>query len=394
VPSAEEIARSRLARLPRQPNLVLQGGLRGLSTTIREGDQIIQPGVALWVDATTGAVRNHTLLTAPVDSYDEVEAVTEALVEALETPMITSGGEPALPGRIVVDSPVLAEALRSFLQPLRVKVESAQLLPEFEEVFDRLNSYVGEQHQPFGWDVSPSLVQPLFRAAAAFNRHAPWRYMDDYPPVAVALGKDGPQGNAKTLYGCVLGARAEVFGIAFYFSRAGLVRTMRAADELLGDEAIFDAVRAELLSELEREGVPVDDLPPALLDASAEALLSEQFTPEVPLPLENSLAVYFDPADETEPSYLAWIEERRLPLPASGDIPAFFRTSRGDEVRLPEEREVRAMTLALEATTGFLREHRRRIERLMKSPFLPEDVLSATVRVSGDREIEVTWPGD
>jgi hypothetical protein len=30
----------------------------------------------------------------------------------------------------------------------------------------------------------------------------------------------------------------------------------------------------------------------------------------------------------------------------------------------------------------------------MKSPFLPEDVLSATVRVSGDREIEVTWPGD
>src|SRR5579864_3851208 len=100
MPGSMKAAQDRLARLTREPDLVLEGTIRELSTMIREGDRIVQPAVALWVDATTGTVRKHALLSAPPSSPEAVTIGVDALIEALVSPSVTSGGTPALPGRI------------------------------------------------------------------------------------------------------------------------------------------------------------------------------------------------------------------------------------------------------------------------------------------------------
>ena len=50
-------ALNRLARLPRLPDLVLEGGKRPLGIYMREGGETIQPQVALWVDAGSSFIR-------------------------------------------------------------------------------------------------------------------------------------------------------------------------------------------------------------------------------------------------------------------------------------------------------------------------------------------------
>lgn len=394
VPGNGKTARARLAELRRQPGLALEGGVRELSTTVQERDRIIRPSVALWVDAETGTVRNHTLLSVPIDSGEAITMAVEALVEALASPSASSGGTPALAGRISVDSPALAAALRPLLRPLGVKLALTTRLPLLEEAFTSLDSYLEGFREPFAWKLDRSLLLPLYRAAAGFVRQMPWEYMADYPPIVVSLGADGPQRNVKTLYGCVLGAAATVFGIAFYFSRAGLERTIRDGEDPLfaGDDgAAFTA--DDLIAELRRRGAPVDEIPPEILQEALSELTAEAESLLESPPLENTIVVYFDTAEDSDETYLAWIEQQRLPLASEDDVPTFVRTTLNGEARLPGKREVVAMTLALEAVNGFLARHRSRIEHLTAGSFVLSELLKATVAVTGDRTIEVSWQG-
>lgn len=392
-------SQDRLAGLPREQGLVLEGTIRQLSTKIREGDRVVQPAVVLWVDATKGTVRNHTLLSAPIFSEAAIATVIESLVAALASPSVTSGGTPALAGHISVDSPELAAALQPLLEPLGVELQFVNSLPMVEDAFISLDSYLEENREPFVWELDHSLLFPLYQAAAKLARRAPWTYLADYPPFAVALGNEGPQGNVKTLYGCVLGGQQTMFGIAFYFSRAGLQRTLDAAEEPMEpfpEGVVPQAMQDELMETLRRQGAPIDAIPPEILKAAVEELVTGAGDLLEPVPpMENTLVLYFDPAEEIDEIYLAWIEELGLPLASQEYVPTFVRTYQDGETRLPNVREVRGMTHALDAIDGFIESHQHTLQRVSSSPFLPDKGwLTTMVQVVGNREIEVVWPGD
>jgi hypothetical protein len=184
-----------------------------------------------------------------------------------------------------------------------------------------------------------------------------------------------------------------VQGIAFYYSLAGLDRAVDtgnvlfAADELL--DAEVDSAMNGLIAELRRSGAPVDQIPPDMLRAAVTELAAEMEAEEEP-PRENALAMYFDTAEESDPTYLEWLQERDLSLASRNAVPSFVRTRRNGEPRLPTDREMRALTLALQAVNGFLSRFRRRLA----TPFVSFEPLVSEVKVPTGQSLEVRWPGD
>ena len=86
-PEPTSIARARLAALPRRTGLVMTGGKRALGIAIREGNQTIQPQIALWLDAESGFVFA-TQIINPLESGDSgVREALDALVDAMTAPI-------------------------------------------------------------------------------------------------------------------------------------------------------------------------------------------------------------------------------------------------------------------------------------------------------------------
>jgi hypothetical protein len=106
--------------------------------------------------------------------------------------------------------------------------------------------------------------------------------------------------------------------------------------------------------------------------------------------LQDALALYFEDVREADPTYLEWMKRQGLTVPARGNVPMFWRIRRRGDPRPPNEREVRALTLALEATNGFLSRHRRELAR----DIFPYEPLVAAIPTPTGREIQVQWPGD
>jgi len=391
----------RLARLPRRPELRIEGGIRPLSVYVREGDTVVRPAVALWLESQMGLVRSHRVLIPQASPDNGLTDAVDALAAALASPSASAGGplgQPGLPASVRVDDAALADRVRALLDPLDVPTELVSSLPLVDEAAASLDAHLGGQPdapppQPFTWDIDPALLPALYEAAAAYARRAPWEYMADNPPIGVGLASDGPQRNVRTLYACILGAAGMVQGIAFYYSLAGLDRAVDtgdvlfAADELL--DAEVDSAMSGLIGELRRSGAPVDQIPPDVLRAAVTELASDMEAEEEPL-RENALAMTFDTAEESDPMYLEWLQERDLSLASRNAVPSFVRTRRNGEPRLPTDREVRALTLALQAVNGFLSRFRRRLA----TPFVSLDPLVTEVKVPTGQSLEVRWPGD
>jgi hypothetical protein len=138
-----------LARLPRDPALVLAGGLLSLGHWGAG-----EPMLALWLDADTGCVRSLVVSAADCGPDDCVGMALEALAEACLHPADTPADVlssrprsvcllPRLPGRVQVNHPTLAEAARALLAPLGVAVEHAEILPIFDQACARVCAVVG-----------------------------------------------------------------------------------------------------------------------------------------------------------------------------------------------------------------------------------------------------------
>ena len=384
----------RLAGLERQDDFVVEGGIRPLSVHVLDDGHEVQPAVALWLDARTGLARSYRMFIPESETDGGLSQAITGLVDALSNPLNTSSSQPALPSRIRVDDPVLAEAVRALLEPSAVEVESVSTLPLMDEALASLESYLEEvnRSQPFVWDVDPAVLLPLYQAAAGYARRAPWDYMNDNPPFAVTLGDAGPQRNVRTLYGCVLGSARMVRGIAFYYSRAAVERAMETGGALLDSdqtlEEMLGASTDEIVTELRRHGLPVDDLPPEALRAALSDMAA-MVEAAGGVQLEDALVVDFESTEEDDPTYLEWLQERKLAIASRDLLPTFTRTRRRGEPSLPTEREARALTLALEAVNGFLSRFRRRLA----TPFVTWEPLVTEVKVSDGRQVKVRWPG-
>lgn len=385
---------AQLATLPRRSELVIVGGKRPLGLYIRENKQAVQPQVALWVEADIGFVRAVQLINPSESSDDGITESLQLLVEALARPVATPttiplpSPEPGLPARIVVNDPALAEAARHLLAPLDIPIEYAEHLPDFEDAFRGLSAAMGAKMdggegppEPFEWEIAEDLLPPLYKAAASYWRRSPWRYMGSDLPIAIELGSHGPQPDVETLYAVVLGNAGEVFGTVFYYSLEAFERTLQhgearmereAAEEATGEQARkADTELDDLIEMMRQAGAPVDEVPPeALRDMLASMMKAQGLSledeeasgpadeEEYLEAIEDCLLLYIDPEEDSDPTYLEWLADHKLKYPSRGAVPSFHRLVAHSGPVRPDEREVRALTQAIEALNQFFSAHR------------------------------------
>jgi hypothetical protein len=393
---------------PEQPAQVIEGGIRPLPVQVEDG---VQPLAALWVDGQTGMVLNYALVDPRQSPDNGTTEALAALEQALESPLL---GQSA-PSLYVPGAPAPAQGSRRSRRSIVVRTDSrlaavAQLrlarfnasveahsdLPLFSLAFEELAQSLAdaEPSEPFSWEIDEALLPPLFQAAADYARRTPWDFMLDHPPFAVALGPQSPLPGVETLYGSVLGAGGEVFGVAYYLSldeyREAL-QTGVAMEDDAPEHELDDQELATMVDQLRRLGAPVDNVPPELLRG-----MLQEFTggdvPDEP-PRQESLVCFFDSEDETDPSYIEWLEEHGMTFDDEEEIPMFLRAGHQFDPRPPTAQEVQALTLALDATNQFLAAHQRTLRRHPYS--LPTSGLHHTAQVGAgqhDQPIEVDWP--
>ena len=436
----------RLDTLPRDPSLVIEGGVRPLGVFVRENKRNMQPRMALWLDGESGVVRANRVI-APSETGDEDDDADMGMLEALEALQTAMTGpftpalplslsaeplsefeirrnekqaakqralQPGLPGLVRVNDERLAEAARALIEPLGVSVEYVEDMPAFEDAFSTLSEAMGASPdatppEPFAWDIDAALVPPLFKAAAGLWRRAPWEYLPDHPPIAVELGPYGPQDETQTMYVSVLGGAGEVLGLALYYSAEGLRRTLEQAESLLDEMEessktdapsvdILDAELDQMLTLLRQSGFPIDMIPPeqarevvrdALVVGMGAAETSD--TQEPFTLIEDALTLFFESAEEIDPTYLEWLDERRINYSSRDGIPQIYRMKHGAEPSAPTARETRAVTLVVEAINQFVSAHNSKLD----SAEAPNEALSldASVALGSDKiPVRVVFP--
>lgn len=411
MPRAKRSANTRSHRddLPRLPDLTIVGGKRPVGIWVREGGQTVRPQVAIWLDPETGFIRA-TNVIGPADSADGgLNEALDALETAFTGPFLTPPNpppgpgakrrrgnqptpppaiQPGLPARVIVNDPALAEAARARLAPRGVPVECVDSLPAFDEAYQSLAQALGADDsagppEPFSWAIDPAPLPALYQAATDYARRKAWEYLPDYPPIVVTLGEHGPEPGVDTLYACVMGGGGIVEGLACYYSLDALARALQAGATLPENDELLDAA----IAELRQAGVPVDDVPPeALRDLIAGFLpaLAEDGADleEAGLrTVQDSLVLLLSERDESDPTYLEWLAERKLKVDARRGVPSFVRTFPGGDTRAPNEREAVALTLAIEAVNQFAAAHKR----VLSGSLLPLQALTQTARVTLER---------
>jgi hypothetical protein len=111
---------------------------------------------------------------------------------------------------------------------------------------------------------------------------------------------------------------------------------------------------------------------------------------EPPEVFDNALVFFLEDRDESDPTYLEWLAAHELKY-TRHIVPFFLRTAPGSTPRQPNEREVRALTLAIEALAQFFKAY----ERVLHGPFLPMQGLryQATVQHNADKvAVDVRFP--
>ena len=414
-PKPANIQYTRLAGLARRADLVIEGGKRTLGLYMREGQQAVQPQAVLWLDAQGQSVRATQVINPLLSPDGGVTEALETLVQACVAPFDASVAapasiaqlrtrgkhgargpqpQPALPAAIRINDAALTEAARAIFQPLDVTVEHVDSLPSFDAAFQSLSAVLGADEaaqppEPFTWDIDVALLPSLFKAAAGYWRRAPWDYMPDSPPLAIALGENGPEPGQATLFASIMGAGGLVIGVAFYYTLEDLRQARRQGTEIqLQDADIDDAIAL-----LRQMGAPVDQIPGDLLHETVGTIMEEAGAGQALNlhALQNSLVLFFTPEDETDPTYVEWLARHGLKAPSREGVPSFMRTAPGAEPRSPNAREVVALTKALEATNEFFSHYRRQLE----NPLLPEVTLTHQAHAGSGADrvaIDVTFP--
>jgi hypothetical protein len=418
---APNTPRDRLARLTLLPDLILEGAARPLNIAFEDGDGA-RPWSVLWVDATTGYVRASGILEVRDDGVlpeDEVNGLfaeacggpfiptdsgTAALVDEMAArrghgPVIRDDPPPpaGLPALVRVEAGAMVAAVRALAEPLGVQVEESApgtLSPLFEQAYTALNGYLerqfgGEPQAPFAWDIAREAVAPLVKAAGGLWRRAPWNYLPDHPPLAVRLGEHGPEPGVEEVYASILGGGGMVEGVALYFSAEGFRQALRQGMQVETVDQNVD----QMIDLLRQSGAPVAGVPDEMLRGVVGDLMMQSGIggADSMMPQQSSLALLFGPAEDEDPTYLDWLKERDLKAPSREGVPSFYRTAAGEQPRQPNEREVRAMVLAVDALNQYFSKH----ANTLQGPMLSTEPLLFATRVESAGEpvaVTVTFP--
>lgn len=252
---------------------------------------------------------------------------------------------------------------------------------------------------PFDWPIDPAIVQALYKAAASYVRRIPWSYVQGYAPIVIALGDDGPQPGVDTLYGSAL-RMGEACWLTLFYAPEGVDRITRAAAQARASVARLQAMDEEL-QQLE-EAALLQQRTGWTDDAVAKRILSlwSDIQREQAVGVETQVAILYGADDAlifrlfdeegVNPLYLAWLAERGLRYVARRGVPIFERMIVGGGVRLPDERETRAMTLAIAAINRFIHRYRRPLDRF--PPIKEELTHVARIKTAaGVKEVTVSY---
>jgi hypothetical protein len=402
----------------RHPEAVFAGGMRMTGIQLSDGGVMVEPKMILWLDQTTGMIRAQRLINPEFRGGGNVLEAIDCLLDAClapsqdfadePTPFQRRGRQPGgeeqafLPGKVVVTDEALARAARDTLGPYGVRVERVAALPDLDQVFDALLSmgrlmFDAAPGGPFTWEITDDLARQLFRAAAAYWRQAPWDYILDHPPLAVALGPHGPEEGHAILYASVLGSAGEVFGISLHYSLEDYQRAQQTGTDLAQRDVAVD----EMLNILRQAGIPPDAVSGEEIETLMQTMLAGDTSASGQGPgltgVENTLAMWLTPADETEPAYLDWIKRHGIRLFSREAVPIFVKVDAQGQATNPNERETRALAYALEALGHYF----HRYHRLLDSPFYEPnrclgDEFSVGPKVAHDRQamVTVTFPAE
>jgi Plasmid pRiA4b ORF-3-like protein len=396
-----------IKKLPRQKGLVLAGGKRqlGLFSQNARTKEYFQPEIAIWQDAATGMILGSRVIEAQGNAV--IKEALQSLLDAIEAKIpagvafgMRQKPKAALPEAVVINDKALADAAQTLLAPLSIPVEfTGEPIEPFEDAFGSMSRMMGATDnprppRPFSWELEDeSHIPALFTAATLFWQRQSWDYMGSDVPALIEIGANGPSPDVQELYAVPLGNGGMVTGVTFYTRKENFDRAYEFGMQMTED----DEKIAEVIEQLRAEGMPVDDLPPQILEQAIEATMGEEIglsrSREIAAEAaDNNYVIYFDDKEEVDRAYMKWIRKRKISLPRTG-IPSFQYIDEGMQPRELNEREVTSLALALNAFSGFLSMHARPLIDYVEPP-APHYHYSESVAINEPVKttVKVTYP--
>ncbi len=265
-----------------------------------------------------------------VDGDSARDAMLDTFIDAV-LPDTEKNLAPILPGRVEVTDQTSLQILRTALTPLAVEVVLAKSTADLDLIIDRLQSDLRNQITPLPmWDVPIELKRELATAAANCYRRNPWATLGDVPAVEVAIHRFG----IDAIWISLVGEEDRQRGIIAYLSEADFRRYHRAAFGI---------------AELESAGGDPNNLD--LSDEDIELVREVQLIHESAM--GDAITIFYLDADAVGPALIREMQEHRIPFASREAIPHFMRVSRDGMVRRPNDDEIRALRLALDAFNYF-----------------------------------------
>ncbi len=208
-------------------------GRRALDVSVAELEQQgEQPEIVFVVQATEpGGV----VFGGPLPASVPVTVLAEIVQQAMREPLL---GAPRRPEIVRVGSPAEADVLRETLHAAGITLEVVSELEALEAVSSYMTQMLGGMNSDYrtratqtGESLSNKGLRELFVTARQFYRKALWEMLDDTEIFAIEL--QSANGDAKTLYGVLMGMMAQEFGLVLYPSLDDLQQVYRLNSETL-----------------------------------------------------------------------------------------------------------------------------------------------------------------
>jgi hypothetical protein len=186
-------------------------GIAALPTYVTENGEVYRPNVIMWMDAATELILDTTIARPQA-------ALGAASAHLRTTARSPVAGRPAMPGRVRVASPELAEALRRE-SPDGIEVVCAPT-PELDRALESLIERVAPNDEEpdlhyLGADASVDGTAAMFRAAARLYRTKPWEIV---PSDASLIGITSEALGLRDAVVSVIGQAGQVYGFLLFTS--------------------------------------------------------------------------------------------------------------------------------------------------------------------------------
>ena len=203
----------------------------------RKGER---PEILLAVEVEDGGV----VLGDAITSSAPQTALADFVERAMRQPLI---GKPRRPGVMRVASQAEANVLAPILTATGVAVEIVAQLPALDAIHQHMGTMLGGLDSDYrtrtaqaGAVLSAVGLQEFFRTAETFYRRAIWEMYGDEVLFEITL--QPAQGEARTVYGVLMGNLGQEFGLALYRSLDDFRRFFELSVEHLDD---FEALQPD-----------------------------------------------------------------------------------------------------------------------------------------------------